>query len=386
MFSRRASVDTSPNRLAIALARARANDVPLLDLTLSNPTRANIRYDEGAVLGALCDARALLYEPAPCGILSAREAVASDFGSYGVSVRSERIVLTSSTSEAYAFLFKLLADPGDEMLVPAPSYPLFEYLARLEGVRAVPYRLAYHGAWTIDVDCVRANVTDRTRAILVVHPNNPTGSYVKRDEFDALAALGLPLISDEVFARYPLRQDASRAACALATARAPLVFSLGGLSKLALLPQMKVAWIAVSGDDAHVAPAMDRLEVIGDTYLSVGTPAQNALPRWLACRAAAEGAVLRRVRHNLAVAHAATAGSAISVLDVEGGWYATLRLPRTQAEEHWALDLLEHDHVLVHPGHFFDFEDEAYLIVSLLTPEATFIEGTRRIVERVAQA
>jgi aspartate/methionine/tyrosine aminotransferase len=386
MFSRRASVDTTPNRLSIALGRARAQGLPLLDLTESNPTRADIPYDEDGVLAPLSDSRSLRYEPAPSGSLPAREAIAGDLESYGLSVDPGRIVLTSSTSEAYAFLFKLLADPGDELLVPAPSYPLFEYLARLESVRAVPYRLAYDGAWTIDIDSVRAHVSRRSRAILVVHPNNPTGSYVKRDEFGALASLGLPLISDEVFARYPLRDDASRAMSALESAGAPLVFALGGLSKLALLPQMKVAWIAVSGEAMRVGPALEHLEIIGDTFLSVGTPAQNALARWLGCRAVAEGAVVDRTRRNLDAVRAAAQGTAISVLDVEGGWYVTLRLPRTQPEEDWALDLLERDRVIIHPGHFFDFENEAYLVVSLLTRETTFQEGIRRIVERVADA
>lgn len=386
MFSRRASVDSTPNRLAIALGRAKRQGLPLLNLTESNPTRANIPYDEDGVLAPLSDSRSLRYEPAPAGILSAREAIAGDLASCGLSVDPGRIVLTSSTSEAYAFLFKLLADPGDELLVPAPSYPLFEYLARLENVRAVPYRLAYDGAWTIDIDSVRANVSCRSRAILVVHPNNPTGSYVKRDEFGALASLGLPLISDEVFARYPLRDDASRASSALEGADAPLVFALGGLSKLALLPQMKVAWIAVSGETMRVEAALEHLEIIGDTFLSVGTPAQNALARWLGCRAVAEGAVVDRTRRNLDAVRKAAEGRAISVLDVEGGWYVTLRLPRTQPEEDWALDLLGRDLVIVHPGHFFDFEDEAYLVVSLLTPETTFEEGIRRIVERVAEA
>jgi hypothetical protein len=386
MFSQRTSIDTSPNALFVHLTRARLENRALLDLTESNPTRAAIAYDHDEVLAALSDARSLRYDPAPCGTLSAREAIADDFAAQGIAVGPERIVVTSSTSEAYAFLFKLLADPGDEVLVPAPSYPLFEHLARLESVRAVPYRLAYDGAWTVDVDSVRAKATGRSRAILVVSPNNPTGSYVKRDEFVALAALGLPLISDEVFARYPLRPDASRAASVLEFASAPLVFSLGGLSKLALLPQMKIAWMALSGEPARVGAAMERLEIIGDTFLSVGTPAQNALPRWLACRHVAEGAVLGRIQRNLAAAREASVGSAVSVLDVEGGWYATLRVPKTRSEEEWALDLLDRDDVLVHPGHFFDFEEEAYLVVSLLAPEASFVEGMRRIVGRVAKA
>jgi hypothetical protein len=222
--------------------------------------------------------------------------------------------------------------------------------------------------------------------VLVVHPNNPTGSYVKREELAALGSLGVPIISDEVFSRYPLRRDAERVDSAIAGSGAPLVFSLGGLSKLALLPQMKIAWIAVAGEDARVKHALDRLDVIGDTFLSVGSPAQHALPSWLASRSVAEQAVTDRLTSNLAWVRDAAIGQPFSWLDVEGGWYVTLRLPRTQSEEDWALELLEKDGVIVHPGHFFDFEEEAYLVLSLLTPEPRLREGMRRLVERVSRA
>jgi alanine-synthesizing transaminase len=294
------------------------------------------------------------------------------------------VVLTASTSEAYAFLFKLLCDPGDEVLVPVPSYPLFEHLARLETVRAVPYRIAYDGAWHLDVSSVRSAVGPRTRAISVVTPNNPTGSYVKRDELAALAALGLPIVSDEVFAGYSLdpRPDPTRAASAL-EAEGALVFALGGLSKLAALPQMKLAWIALGGDAGLVDPALARLEVIADAFLSVGAPVQHALPSLLASRGGVTSAIVARTRENLAFLRGALEGKAVSVLEVEGGWYATLRLPRTQAEEQWALSLLEQDGVYVHPGHFFDFESEAYLVASLLTPGPVFRDGIQRLVARV---
>ena len=368
----------------MALARARVEGHPLLDLTESNPTCAGIPYARDAILAALAAPGALVYEPASFGLAAAREAVARELSAQGPAVDASRVVLTASTSEAYAFLFKLLCDAGDEVLVPVPSYPLFEHLARLEGVRAVPYRLAYDGGWRVDVDSARAARTARTRAVVLVTPNNPTGSYVKRDELDALAALGLPLVSDEVFARYPLREDATRAASALEAGGAPLVFALGGLSKLAALPQMKLAWIAVGGDDARAGEALARLEIVADAYLSVGAPVQHALPALLASRALAEGAIGERTRRNLAGVRAAVAGSAASVLDVEGGWYATLRVPATRPEQAWALTLLEEDGVHVHPGHFFDFEREAYLVVSLLTPPEVLREGVRRIVRRLA--
>jgi aspartate/methionine/tyrosine aminotransferase len=384
MPSRRSAFDLSPNPLATALASARASGRPVLDLTESNPTRASLPYAEQEILAALARPGALLYEPAPFGLAAAREAVAGDLSANGPPVEPSRLLLTASTSEAYAFLFKLLCDPGDEVLVPRPSYPLFDHLAQLEAVRAVPYRVAYDGAWHIDVASLRAALSPRTRAVVVVSPNNPTGSYVKRRELDGLAALGVPVVSDEVFARYPLRDDDARARSALEARDAPLVFALGGLSKLAALPQMKVAWIAVGGEGALVDEALGRLEVIADAFLSVGSPVQHALPGLLASRGAVEAAIVARTRANLTAVRDAVAGSAVSVLDAEGGWYATLRLPRTRSEEEWVVAFLQEDDVYVHPGHFFDFEDEAYAVVSLLTAEGTLREGIRRIVARVA--
>jgi aspartate/methionine/tyrosine aminotransferase len=292
-------------------------------------------------------------------------------------------MLTASTSEAYAYLFKLLCDPGDEVLVPAPSYPLFDHLAGLEGVSLVPYRLAYDGEWHVDVPHLRAAVGAKTRAILAVSPNNPTGSYLKRDELAAMAALGLPIVSDEVFAAYPLKVDARRAESALEAARETLVFALGGLSKLAGLPQMKLAWTCIAGPEAPRDEALARLELIADTFLSPGTPVQAALPRLLAAGARTRAAIAARTRTNLEVVRRACAGSAASVLDVEGGWYATLRVPHTCSEEAWVLALLERDGVYVHPGWFFDFAEDAVLVVSLLTPEPALAEGIARIVARV---
>ncbi|MDP9037143.1 MAG: pyridoxal phosphate-dependent aminotransferase [Myxococcota bacterium] len=382
MFSSRSSFDLRLNRLAAALAEARASGRVVLDLTESNPTRASIPYDRGAILGALALPDSLRYDPSPFGLPAARAAVARDLGASGTPIDATRIVLTASTSEAYSFLFKLLADPGDEVLAPVPTYPLLEHLARLETVRLVPYRLVYDGAWHVDFDSMRAALSSRTRAIVLVNPNNPTGSYLKQGELDAIASLGVPLISDEVFARYPLHEGCSAPTSVLPGHAAPLVFALGGLSKLAALPQMKLAWIALGGATDRVDAALARLEIIADAFLSVGTPVQNALPALLASRGAATKAVIERTRSNLAHLHEAVARSAVSVLAVEGGWYGILRLPKTRTEEDWVLTLLEKDSVHVHPGHFFDFEQEAYLVVSLLTPEAVFHEGIRRLVGR----
>jgi aspartate/methionine/tyrosine aminotransferase len=382
-FSRRSAHDRATNAITRALDAARARGTELFDLTVSNPTRAGIPYDGAAIVRALADPRALVYAPEPFGLPSAREAVASDYAAQGLSAPAERIVLTASTSEAYAFLFKLLCDPGDQVLVPQPSYPLFEHLATFESVELVPYALAYDGEWHVDIDSVRRAIGPRTRALLCVSPNNPTGSYVKRSELDALAALGLPIVCDEVFARYPLTDDPRRVWSVLEGAGA-LAFALSGLSKLAALPQMKVAWIAATGERARVDEALGRLELIADSFLSVSTPVQHALPALLASRSAAEQAIATRTRANLAELRARMpAHSAATLLRAEGGWYATLRLPRTQSEEQWTLDLLAKDGVYVHPGHFFDFADEAHVIVSLLTPEATFAEGVERLLARV---
>jgi aspartate/methionine/tyrosine aminotransferase len=392
MFSRRSAFDARQNSLTVAFERARQAGRAVLDLTTSNPTRAGIPYETEAILSAFSTSRAMVYEPEPFGLLSAREAVARDWGVHGHIVDPARVFLTASTSEAYSFLFKLMCDPGDGILVPQPSYPLFEHLATFESVRVVPYPLAYDGEWHIDLPALRNaidglnGIETRPRAIVVVNPNNPTGSFLKKDELTALAATGLPIVSDEVFARYSLGQDPRRASSVLeAGDTASLVFALGGLSKLAALPQMKLAWTAVAGKESAVTEALSRLELIADSFLSVGTPIQHALPAILAARETTERAIVRRTASNLAGLRAtlATAGRAATLLACEGGWYATLRLPRTQSETAWALSFLEDDGVHVHPGHYFDFADEAYVVVSLLTDEATFAEGVGRLLARV---
>jgi len=384
LLSRRTLVDDSPNALSVALAGARAAGSVILDLTVSNPTRAGIDYDTRGILDALALPGALVYEPSPFGLSEARAAVARYLSEGAATVDPSRVVLTASTSEAYAFLFKLLADPGDEVLVPRPSYPLLEHLARVEAVRCVPYRLAYDGAWHLDFSSVCAALSPRTRAIAIVQPNNPTGSLLTTSELEALSSLGLPIISDEVFASYPLDDRGASIPGAGAVRGAPLSFALGGLSKLAALPQIKLAWIAVGGDEANVSAALARLELIADTFLSVSTPAQLAAGALLHTRRRAEQSIRSRTRANLEYLRRAVVGSAVSVLDVQAGWYATLRLPRTRTEEAWAVGFLEQDGVYVHPGHFFDFEEEAYVVASLLTPETAFAQGVTRIVRRVS--
>jgi aspartate/methionine/tyrosine aminotransferase len=298
------------------------------------------------------------------------------------------VVLTASTSEAYAFLFKLLCDEGDEVLVPAPSYPLFEHLAQLEGVSVVRYPLAYDGRWHVPADELPRARSQRTRAIVCVHPNNPTGSFLTRHELAQLGGLGVPIISDEVFAPYPLCADAERVASAhcwpSGAGSTPLVFSLHGLSKLAGLPQLKLAWISISGPDASVELARARLELIADSFLSVATPIQLALPAILAASEPIRAAIRERLTHNLELLNTLLADSALTLLHVEGGWYATLRFPAVLDDEAWALDLLSNASVLVQPGYFYDFARGPFIVISLLTRGSAFREGVTRMLARVA--
>ncbi len=382
MFSSRFHLDASPNRLTRLLAGKRHAGATVLDLTESNPTAAGFSYP-GEIVQALSDQRALRYDPQPAGSLAAREAVCDYYAEVGQTVAPDQVLLTASTSEAYTYLFKLLADPGDEVLVPRPSYPLFEFLATMESLRVVTYPLVYHGGWSIDCEALREAVTVRTRAVVVVNPNNPTGSFLKHDEFRFIQSLGLPLISDEVFGDYAFGEDARRVRTLAESTDTP-AFSMSGLSKIAGLPQMKLGWIVIAGPAAARAEARDKLEWIADTYLSVSTPVQLAAPALLEFGKRIQSQIAARTRANLAWLQSAIgAASPCRVLSVEGGWYVTLQVPRVRREEEWALDLLETDDVLVQPGFFFDFESEAFLVVSLLTRPETFQKGCRRLLARV---
>jgi alanine-synthesizing transaminase len=384
VFSRRSGHSPEKNRITRELERT----PPAFDLSESNPTRTQLPYQHDALVRALDNAAVRTYSPEPHGLPEAREAVAARMRERcagRVHIGPEQVTLASGTSEAYGYLFKLLCDPDDEVLVPEPSYPLFGDLCRLEHVRARTYPLHYDGEWHIGIGELRAAVNERTRAVLLVSPNNPTGSYLKRGELTQLEELGLPLISDEVFSDYALRQDASRVLSALESTRA-LVFALDGLSKQAGLPQWKVAWICANGPAQQLVDARARLELIADTYLSVATPTQLALPQWLELAVPVRAAIHARLHHNLQLLRAAVATqSAATLLDVEGGFYATLRVPSVQSEEAWVLELLARDGVYVQPGYFFDFPTEAYLVLSLLTPETIFVEGVARLLGRVQE-
>ena len=383
MFSTRTGWDLTPNRLSSQVEARRKRGERVLDLTETNPTRVGLEYPPD-LLAPLADPAGLSYEPSPRGLASAREAVAADHARRGGSIHPSRILLTASTSEAYAWLFKLLCDPGDAVLVPRPSYPLFSYLARLESADARPYALSYDGEWHLSLDAVREAVTPRTRAVVVVSPNNPTGSYLKRTEAEELLALcaerEIAVISDEVFADYAFAPDPRRMPT-LAGDGPALAFSLGGLSKSCGLPQLKLAWIAVSGPETWRTPARARLEVVADTYLSVSTPVQRAAPALLARRPELQRPIAERVAANRdALGRRLGKGSPASLLDAEGGWSAVLQVPATQSEEERVTRLLEEQGVLVHPGYFFDFPREAFLVLSLLPPRDMFAEAVDRVI------
>ena len=378
--------ESAPNALSLALDGLRRTGTPYIDLTESNPTRAGISYPDD-LLQRLSAPAALLYQPDPLGSPAARDAIAADCARRGAVVSPDHVVLSASTSEMYAWLFKLLCDAGESVLVPRPSYPLFEHLTRLESVRAEPYRLEYHGRWEIDLDSVAA-APDGTRTVLLVSPNNPTGLYASAREVSALVRLcrdrEWALIVDEVFADYVL--DAKAPLTDIATRADVLTFSMGGASKSLGLPQVKLGWTVVGGPEGDRQAALAGLELIADTFLSVGTPVQVAAASLLERGASVRQAIHARVRTNLAEARRiAAAHSACTLLPVEGGWSAVVRVPATRGEETLVLDLLSHERILAHPGYFFDFEHEAFLIVSLLVPEREFAAAFARTL-RFAEA
>jgi alanine-synthesizing transaminase len=381
VFADRTNWNLAPNRLSGALAQHRAAGKTLVDLTVSNPTECGFAYDERAILEALRNPAALKYEPAPRGLASAREAVSDYYAERGATVDIDDIVLTTSTSEAYSYVFRLLCDPGDEVLVPAPSYPLFDFLADLQDVKLRRYRLIYDHGWQIDFHALEQAITLRTRAIIVVHPNNPTGHFTKRDEAEKLNAIcaerGLAIIADEVFLDFCLSAERPSS---FAGNRDALTFTLSGLSKICGLPQMKAAWLAVSGPQDSKTEALARLEVIADTFLSMNAPVQRALPAFLGQRSAFQEQLIARVRRNVAELDRQLAAQKVSSrLDLEGGWYAVLRVPSTRSDEDLALFLLNDSGVYVHPGHFYDFSSDGYLVVSLISKEKQFSSGLKTL-------
>jgi aspartate/methionine/tyrosine aminotransferase len=386
MFSDRVPAQREPNRVAAALSRIRGRR-PIVDLTVTNPTRVSLPYPRDLLM-PLADPAGLTYAPEPLGLITAREAVAGEFERRGLRIPARQIVLTASTSEAYSLLFKLLCDAGaGAVLTPVPSYPLFDHLTRLDGVQQRRYALEYHGPWTVDFQSIDRQWTSDTRAVLVVSPNNPTGSIVGDEDMSGLVeqcrARRAALIIDEVFCDYPLREGLP----APVQSSGCLQFRLGGLSKSAGLPQVKLGWIGVDGPAHLVDEALDRLELIADTYLSVSTPVQCALPRLLQESRRVRDAILSRIRENDRTLRRMAADlHSLTVLEADAGWSAVVRVPAVSSEETLVLDLLERGGVLVHPGFFFDFPSEAFLVVSLLPEAPVFTRGIEIVLERTRAA
>lgn len=394
IFAARTNWTLEENAYAKALRRHQQSGRTLLDLTASNPTTCGFAYDEATILDSLRDPAALRYDPQPKGLPSAREAVARYYRDIapGAAVDAERLILTTGTSEAYSFLFRLLCEPGDEVLVAHPSYPLFDFLASIQDVKLRPFHLVYDHGWQIDFHELENCIGAWTRAILLVHPNNPTGNFVREREAERLNALcaahHLALIVDEVFFDYRLRSETAQAPAhgSFVSNSAALTFVLSGLSKISALPQMKAGWIAASGPEELVRDAVARLEVIADTYLSLNAPVQHALPVLLAQRKTVQPQIISRVEANLLQLDEMLANQKlVSRLEIEGGWYAVLRVPAVRSDEELAIALLDESSVAIHPGHFYEFPGEGYLVLSLLTPVDQFEEGVRRLLAQVAK-
>ena len=386
MFSRRTDWQLASNRLTKAIEEVRASGRAVIDLTISNPTRTGIRYDANLILDSLRNERSLDYDPQPKGMPAARDAVADYYRARNEQVDPESLVLTSGTSEGYSYVFRLLANPGDEILVPKPSYPLFDFLADLQDVKLVPYPLLYDHGWQIDFHSLEKAIGPATRGIVLVNPNNPTGSYISSGERKRLNDIcvkhKLALIVDEVFLDYALDNSTYPS---FATNTGALTFTLSGLSKISALPQMKLAWIAVNGPANLAGEALQRLEVIADTYLSVGAPVQFAARTMLEERTAVQSQIIDQVRENLVELDRQLPWQKTCCrLAVEGGWYAILRVPVTQSDEDLTIALLRERNVLVHPGHFYDFPQDGFLVLSLIASPAHFREGLQEVLRFVA--
>jgi hypothetical protein len=387
MFSSRTNWSLIPNRLSELLGERRARGLPILDLTESNPTRCGFALDGEEILAPLHNSRSLTYQPDPRGMRTAREAVAQYYSGRGVHLDPDQIFLTTSTSEAYSFVFRLLANPGDKILAPQPSYPLFDFLGALNDVEVIPYPLVYDEGWQVDLEALASRWESRARAVLVVHPNNPTGSYIQKRELGRMIEIchqnRAAIIADEVFADYGYGADAERVVTHAQDSEA-LTFTLSGLSKISALPQMKLAWMVVNGPPELRSQAQARLEVIADTYLSVSAPVALATPQWLAHRRAIQSHILERVQVNLRkLDELLTPGLPVSRFKVEGGWYAILRVPSTRSDEDWAVELLTQEGVSVHPGHFYDFPSEGFLILSLLPTREVFEDGLSKAISLI---
>jgi aspartate/methionine/tyrosine aminotransferase len=381
MFSDRTNWNLDTNRLSEALVRRRASRKRLFDLSISNPTECGFKNNRPAILKALSQPAALRYEPNPRGLLVARRAVETYHAQFGMKIAGEDIFITTGTSEAYAFVFRLLCNPGDDILVPEPSYPLLDFLADIQDVKLVRYPLLYDHGWQIDFHALEKAITPRSRGVMVVNPNNPTGHFIKAGEMKHLNEIcsgrQMAIIADEVFLDFAL---AAKRPASFAANTDALTFTMSGLSKIAGLPQMKASWLITSGPKDLKSQALARLEVIADTYLSMNTPVQLAIPILLKQRHGFQKQVMARVRKNLAeLDRRLRRQKSCGRLEVEGGWNAVLRVPAIQSDEDIAIQLLDEKSVYLHPGHFYDFSGDGFLVVSLITPEKEFAEGIRRV-------
>jgi len=379
MFSDRTNWNLDANRLSRALAERRTAGRPLLDLTMSNPTECGFDYDRQAILRALATPGSLSYEPDPKGLLIARQSVAAYYTSRGSEVSADDLILTASTSEAYSYVFRTLCNPADEILIPAPSYPLFSFLADIQAVKLIRYPLIYDHGWQIDFHSLAQAVTSRTRGVIVVNPNNPTGHFCRLEDVIKLnqicSAHGMAIVADEVFLDFASN---SAQPASFVSNKGALTFTMSGLSKISGLPQMKTAWLLTTGPAELKSQALARLEVIADTFLSMNVPVQLATPAFLELRHWFQEQLMARVRKNLAeLDHLLAAQKSCRRLEVEGGWYAVLRVPATRSDEDFAIELLTAKGVYVHPGHFYDFPADGYFVVSLITTEKDFAEGVK---------
>ena len=380
MFATRTQWNLNSNRLAKTLEEVRARRGELLDLTASNPTECGFQYDGASILKALITPAVLKYHPDPRGLQSARLAVQNYYEQRGQRVRLEDLILTTSTSEAYSFAFRLLCNPGEEVLVPTPSYPLFDFLAEIQDVKLVRYPLVYDHGWQIDFHSLEGAITPRTRGVIVVHPNNPTGHFTKAGEISKLnqvcTAHDLAIIADEVFLDFSLN---SEHAGSFTANQSVLTLTMSGLSKISGLPQMKFSWLAINGPVNKKTEALARLEVIADTFLSMNAAIQAAAPTLVAQRHGFQQQLMARVRGNLAeLDKQLSEQKSCTRLEIEGGWYGVIRVPALRSDEELALELLE-EGVYLHPGHFYDFPGEGHLVVSLITREREFAEGIEKL-------
>jgi aspartate/methionine/tyrosine aminotransferase len=386
MFANRTNWELIPNEMTQLREALIRQGIKIIDLTESNPTRCGFSYLGQDLLKPFVDSRNVQYQPSAYGLLEARQAVCRYYLRYGLPVDPKRVILTASTSEAYSFLFRLLANPAETVLFPCPSYPLFEFLVDLNDVHSGTYPLVYDDGWRVDLVAFESVIMENPKAVVLVNPNNPTGSFIKPAEMETIGALcrsqSVPIISDEVFLDYR-HQDSASAVSLLQTEQC-LSFTLGGLSKTLGLPQMKLSWMIVNGPDDLVNEALARLEVIADAYLSVNTPVQNALPYWLEKHVSIQAEIKNRLQQNRTFLHKAVSERKdVRCLKSEGGWYAMLRLYGSWEEEPLVLTLLHEDHICVHPGYFYDYLDQTCLVISLLLPVPEFQEGIFRLLKRL---